>query len=147
MLVLEIGKILIHAIMYLATSVKVKCIGEVILKLMAERGEAGLWAKPPENISADHALQTVGKRRKHLMSICVILILAGEGRKIVVRDVPRHYSFNDTPMHSKIQLSKGFAVIDTPRHGGFFRTPMHFASSRRTYSGLPAWNAAWVPAP
>ena len=28
----------------------------------------GFWAKPPENAFADHALQTVGKRRKHLMS-------------------------------------------------------------------------------
>ena len=28
----------------------------------------GFWAKPPENAFADHALQTVGKCRKHLMS-------------------------------------------------------------------------------
>ena len=50
MLMFEIGKVLIHDIMYVATYVKVKCIGEVIWKLMVERGEGGLWAKPPENV-------------------------------------------------------------------------------------------------
>ena len=111
----EIGKILMHDIMYVATYVKVKCIGEVIWKLMAERGEGGLWAKPPENVFAYHALQTVGKRRKHLLTIYIVLILAGEGCRCA------------TSLFS----------------GDFFPMPMHFASSRWTYLGLPTWNAAW----
>ena len=45
----------------------------------------GLGAKPPENFFTDHTLQTVGKRRKHLMSIYISLILAGERLQIVVR--------------------------------------------------------------
>ena len=69
MLMFEKGKLLIHDTVYVATYVKVKCIGEIIWKLMAKRGEGDLWANPPENVFADHALQTVGKRRKHLMSI------------------------------------------------------------------------------
>ena len=49
MLMFEIGEILIHDIMYVATYVKVKCIGEVIWKLMAERGE-GVWGQSPQKM-------------------------------------------------------------------------------------------------
>ena len=98
---LEIGKILTYNSMYVATYVKVKFIGQIIWKLMADIGKGGLRAK-----------------------------------------VPCHYFVNVTPIHSKIQLSEGFVLTDTPRHGGFFCTPMYFSSSRRTYLGLPIWNAS-----
>ena len=41
--------------------------------------------KPPEKIFASYAFQTVGKRRKDLLSIYAFFILALEGRQIVVR--------------------------------------------------------------
>ena len=59
--------------MYVATYVKVTCIGKIVRTLMADVGIGGLGLKPPENFFL--ALQTVGKSRQHL-SIYDVLIFA-----------------------------------------------------------------------
>ena len=55
--------------------VKVKGMGKIIWKLIVDIGERGFGTKP-QKIFFNHALQTVGKCKKHLLSIYAVLILA-----------------------------------------------------------------------
>ena len=61
--------------LYVATYVEVKCIGVIIGRLMADTRK-GVRERSPQKIFVSHAFQTVGKPRKHLLSIYASLILA-----------------------------------------------------------------------
>ena len=89
---------------------------EIIWKFIAATGE-GIWGQSLRNFFARRALQTVGKHRKHPLSICCFDFSLR--RKSSRSQATCHATFLLTIRQSNrhLQPSKGFSVTDTPRHG------------------------------
>ena len=105
----------------------------------------GVREQSPQKIFASHTFQTVGKSRKHLLSIYAFLILAREGFQIVVQQCTTLLFCQQHAISFQESTSHGIGRDRYAKTRGVFRVPMYFSGPHRTYLGLPTWNSAWVP--
>ena len=135
---IEIGEMLICNTMYVATYVKVKCIGKIIWKLVADTGE-GVWGETPENVllaTLFGLLENIGNTLR-AYRICYLDISL---RRMSNCSLSMCHATILSTMHQSIQkvnYARDLSWLTCLDMGDFFGIPMYFSSSYHFWVYLP----------